>query len=260
MTFTAAPQTTGAVDKVIFEFVGVNGQTIQQLEDTTAPYTVTFDVGRLPASKGDTHPYVIVTPVVAGKGQCPSLYDIEVMGNPMASPYLQPLPASRTAWNGAAGTYEFEGILPYVEDLLPAKYSLGTVPFLGEIKNEFNTGVFVKGYFDLEGNARIYLAEAFADAMLLSLPSCHRATYVKISRRLGSAWSTSTSATRRTWPSPMARWSSIATISSRYPSRGSWSSPTSGLSTPMSLAISSSGSGSIWKASCGRWRRPSTRP
>jgi hypothetical protein len=57
-----------------------------------------------------------------------------------------------------------------VEDVLPAHYSLGTVPFLGEIKNDFNTGVYVKGDFDLEGKARIFLVEVFADAVLLSLP------------------------------------------------------------------------------------------
>ena len=170
VTFTASPQATGAVDKVIFEFYGVNGQVIQRLEDASAPYAVVFDVGRLPANKGGILPFIKITPVVAGKEQCASLYDIDVMGNPMSSPYLQPLPYSRTTWDGPSRSYQFEGILPYVQDLLPANYSLGSVPFLGEIKNEFNTGVYVKGYFDLEGKARIFLAEVFADAVLVSLP------------------------------------------------------------------------------------------
>ncbi|MFN2202461.1 MAG: PKD domain-containing protein [Caldilineaceae bacterium] len=170
VTFTASPQATGQIDNVIFEFYGVNGQVIQRLDDNTAPYSVVFDVGRLPANKGELLPWVSITPVVGGQNQCPSLYDFDVMGNPMSTPYMQPLPYSRTIWDGASRTYQFEGVLPYVEDLLPAHYSLGTVPFLGEIKNEFNTGVYVKGYFDLEGKARIFLTEVFADAVLLSLP------------------------------------------------------------------------------------------
>ncbi len=170
VTFTASPQTTGAIDNVIFEFYGVNGKVIQRLDDNSAPYSVVFDVGRLPANKGDILPYVSITPVVAGQNQCASLYDIDVMGDPMSNPYMQPLPYSRTSWDVDSSSYQFEGVLPYVEDLLPAHYPLGTVPFLGEIRNDFNTGVYVKGSFDLEGKARIFLTEVFADAVLLSLP------------------------------------------------------------------------------------------
>ncbi len=169
VTFTAAPQSTAPVQKIIFEFNGVNNQRIERLEVTAAPFAIQFDVGRLPPSRGGRHPFVTVTPVVDGKEQCPSLYDIEVAADPMASPFMQPQ-NSRTTWDDGAGVYRFEGIVPYVEGLLPAEQTLADVPLLGPIRNKFNAGLAFKGSFDLEGKASLVMAEVRTEAAFLSIP------------------------------------------------------------------------------------------
>ncbi len=171
VTFTASPQSTGPVQKVIFEFVGLNSQTLARFEDSSPPFQVQYNVGDLPVSTFGKHPSLFVTPVVDGVDQCPSLFDIEVIPDPMtSSDFLQPLPHSRTWWDAGIQSYRFQASIPYIEGVLPASYNLGNIPFLGEINNTFNTGISVNGTLNLEGKARLYVVQAFVDAVVLGYP------------------------------------------------------------------------------------------
>lgn len=177
VTFTASPQGTGPVQKVIFDVRGLNNQSLAKFEDDSLPFEFTYNVGGLPVSQQGSHPYVYVTPVVNGKVLCSSTYEIEVVADPMASFYMQP-GYSRTTWDGASKVYNFEGIVPYIttgspdyDPLLPLEDVLARdVPYLGTIKNKFNAGLGFKGLFDLEGKARIFMAEAVTEAEFLSFP------------------------------------------------------------------------------------------
>jgi hypothetical protein len=167
VTLSAAPLSTAPVQAVIFEFRGPNDE-ILDAQATSAPFTIRYNVGRLPPSRNGRHPYVAVTPVVNGKTQCTSFYEFEVLSDPMRSEYMQP-GISRTQWNGSA--YVFEGMIPYVEGLLPHEQILARdVPLLGTIRNVFNAGLAVKGAFDVEGQARLFAAEARTEAEFLSYP------------------------------------------------------------------------------------------
>ena len=76
-------------------------------------YGLSYDVGNLPA--GDTQ--LIVAPVVSGVRQCPSLYKIRVMADPMKDPIMQP--GAVTTWDSSHNWYTFQGTLVNVGGLLP---------------------------------------------------------------------------------------------------------------------------------------------
>ncbi len=173
VTFTAKPQAGGPVQKVIFGFYNPGGALVQQLEGSGPMYQVSFDVGRLAPSQGTHHPFVKAVPVVNGKEDCPSWYDIEVMANPMASPYLQPAPHSSLQWDRGAQVYRFVGVIPYIPNVLPFDYdapptNLPPLPYLGRLSNHLDTGVQVDGFFDLNGKAKIHAVGVIAYATVLN--------------------------------------------------------------------------------------------
>ncbi|MGB5049896.1 MAG: hypothetical protein WBO46_13225, partial [Caldilineaceae bacterium] len=172
VTFTASPQASGPVQKVTFGFYNSGGGLVQELVSTGPTFQVSFDVGRLAPSAAE-NAYVKVTPTVNGSDECPSFYDIEVMANPMASPYLQPAPHSSLAWDAGAQVYRFVGVIPYIPGVLPFDYdappaNLPPLPYLGRLSNHLDAGVQVDGFFALNGSAKIPAVGVIAYATVLN--------------------------------------------------------------------------------------------
>jgi predicted outer membrane repeat protein len=182
VTFDAYPQVTGAIQKVVFEVLDWNINTVASGEDTTAPWSFTFDVGRLPASRGARHATIVATPYVNGVAGCPIMHDIEVIPNPFPKDVFQP---DSIVWDSNARTYRIQATIPYIRDILPADFMLPptnvtALPYLGRYHNRLNAGIRVVGTLSLDGFANIRAVRAIAEAELMNEEVIPRDTGIDI--------------------------------------------------------------------------------
>jgi hypothetical protein len=133
--------------------------------DAGSNYALTYDVGNLPA--GDSQ--LIVAPVVSGVRQCPSLYKIRTMADPMKDPIMQP--GAVTTWDSNHNRYTFQGTLVNVGGLLPLIYPdpPPSLPLVGTLTNEFSAGLNISGNITLDGVIHIQVMQAQALATLFSI-------------------------------------------------------------------------------------------
>lgn len=160
--------TSGATVSEVQYHVKLPNGTITQIgssSDAGSHYGITYDVGGLPA--GDTQ--LIVSPVVNSVRQCPSLYKIRVMSDPMKDPILQP--GAVTTWDSSHSRYNFQGTLVNVGNLLPLidPTPPPSLPLIGTLTNELSAGLDISGNITLDGAIHIQVMKAEAFAKLFSI-------------------------------------------------------------------------------------------
>ena len=160
--------TSGAiVDEVQYHVKHPDG-TLTLIGSSNDPgnnYPLSYDVGNLPV--GDSQ--LIVAAVVSGTRQCPSLYKIRVMADPMKDPIMQP--GAVTTWDSNHNRYNFQGTLVNVGGLLPLIFPNPppSLPLVGTLTNEFSVGVNISGNITLDGVIYIQVMQAQAFATIFSI-------------------------------------------------------------------------------------------
>ena len=172
--FFAIPQVNGSIEKVQFNLRGVDGSLILAVDPPqfVAPYTVSFNMGLLPPSDHRGDPYIEVIPYVDGEKQCPAVFPVQMLADPMKQSAFRS--DSATKWDPNGYVYRFDGVIPNIPGL-PVNFpvppeGVDIIDHFGRFQNRADAGIYVRGVLTEDGVVWMEGVNARAELTLMSVP------------------------------------------------------------------------------------------